>query len=102
MGRVGQVVPVYGAFGDDLSLAECVAGAQIVVNLVGILAEGRRGDFDRVHHRGAGRIAKLAADLKPGDLDALQDSLRRIPVTRGTQEEYTNESTLGTLLTAAH
>ena len=61
MGRVGQVVPVYGAFGDDASLAECVAGARVVVNLVGILAERRRGDFDRIHHRAAGRIAELAA-----------------------------------------
>lgn len=61
MGRVGQVVPVYGAFGDETSLAECVAGARVVVNLVGILAERRRGDFERIHHRAAGRIAELAA-----------------------------------------
>ncbi len=61
MGRVGQVVPLYATLGDDATVARAVEGASIVVNLVGILAEGKRGDFDRIHTEGASRVARLAA-----------------------------------------
>ena len=61
MGRVGQIVPTYAALDDEASVARAVAGSSIVVNLVGILAESRRGDFQRMHEEGAGRIARLAA-----------------------------------------
>jgi uncharacterized protein YbjT (DUF2867 family) len=60
MGRVGQIVPLSVSLSDEASVARAVEGAQIVVNLVGILAESRKGDFDRVHRDGAGRIARLA------------------------------------------
>jgi NADH dehydrogenase len=61
MGRVGQIVPLYASLADEATVARAVEGASIVVNLVGILAEAKRGDFDRVHTEGAGRIARLAA-----------------------------------------
>ncbi len=60
-GRVGQVVPLSVSIHDDEAVARAVEGAQIVVNLVGILAESKRGDFDRVHRDGAARIARLSA-----------------------------------------
>ncbi len=60
-GRVGQVVAVRAGLGDEAAVARAVAGAGLVVNLVGILAEGRPGDFQRVHADGAGRAARLAA-----------------------------------------
>ncbi len=60
-GRVGQVVPVRASLGDEASVARAVADAGLVVNLVGILAEARPGDFLRVHAEGAGRVARLAA-----------------------------------------
>lgn len=61
MGRVGQVVPLYASLTDEATVARAVEGAQIVVNLVGILAEGRPGDFTRIHADGAGRVARLAS-----------------------------------------
>ena len=60
-GGVGQVVPVRASLGDEAAVARAVAGAGLVVNLVGILAEQRAGDFMRVHAEGAGRVARLAA-----------------------------------------
>ncbi len=61
MGQVGQVVPLFASLTDEASVARAVEGADLVVNLVGILAEGRRGDFERIHVEGAGRVARLAA-----------------------------------------
>ena len=59
-GRVGQVVPLYVSIGDEAAVARAVEGADVVVNLVGILAEKRAGDFQRLQAEGAGRIARLA------------------------------------------
>ena len=61
MGRVGQIVPMYAALGHEATIARAVEGASLVVNLVGILAERRSGDFNRIQAEGAGRIARLAA-----------------------------------------
>ncbi len=61
MGRVGQVVPLFGSLAQEGSVQRAVEGATVVVNLVGILAEKRAGQFDAVHAEGAGRIARLAA-----------------------------------------
>ena len=40
-GRVGQVVPLAAALSDEAAVARAVAEAEVVVNLVGILAERR-------------------------------------------------------------
>lgn len=61
MGSVGQVVPVYANVTDDASSANAMAGADLVINLVGILAEAGGSGFQSVHAEGAGRIARLAA-----------------------------------------
>jgi NADH dehydrogenase len=60
MGRVGQVVPLYANITADGTLTRAIEGADIVVNLVGILAERTSGEFFRVQAEGAGRIARLA------------------------------------------
>jgi len=60
MGRVGQVVPLYANITSDGTLIRAIEGAEIVVNLVGILAERKAGDFARLQAEGAGRIARLA------------------------------------------
>ena len=67
-GGVGQVVPVQAGLGDEAAVARAVAGAGLVVNLVGILAEQRPGDFMRSHAEGAGRVARLAAAAGVGRL----------------------------------
>lgn len=59
MGEVGQIVLTRFA-GDEAGLAALVAGADAVVNLVGILFERRPGDFDRVHGELPGRIGAAA------------------------------------------
>lgn len=61
LGAVGQVVPVPASVTDEASVARAVAGAEVVVNLVGILFERKPGDFDRIQAEGAGRVARLAA-----------------------------------------
>ena len=61
MGRVGQIVPMYASLAHEATLARAVEGANVVVNLVGILAERRSGDFTRIQADGAGHIARLAA-----------------------------------------
>jgi NADH dehydrogenase len=60
MGRVGQVVPLYANIETDGTVIRAIEGADIVINLVGILAERRRGDFSRLQAEGAGRIARLS------------------------------------------
>lgn len=63
MGRVGQVVPLFANIGADATLARAIEHADIVINLVGILAERKSGDFTRLQAEGAGRVARLAHDL---------------------------------------
>ncbi len=60
MGRVGQIVPLYANIANDGTMARAIDGAEIVVNLVGILAERASGDFSRIQAEGAGRVARLA------------------------------------------
>ena len=68
LGDVGQIVPVAASVTDEASVARAVAGAEVVVNLVGILFERRPGDFARIQAEGAGRVARLAAAAGAGRL----------------------------------
>ncbi len=61
MGAVGQVVLLHASVTNDADVARAVEGADLVVNLVGILAEAHGGDFQRIQGEGPGRIAKAAA-----------------------------------------
>lgn len=61
MGDVGQIVPTAASITRDADVARAVAGAELVVNTVGILAERRPGDFQALQADGAGRIAAAAA-----------------------------------------
>jgi NADH dehydrogenase len=60
-GVVGQIVPEMIDVYDDAELTAAIAGADVVVNLIGILAESARARFDQVHGALPGRIAKIAA-----------------------------------------
>ncbi|HTU55587.1 MAG TPA: NAD(P)H-binding protein, partial [Acetobacteraceae bacterium] len=62
MGAVGQIVPLYADLKRPDTIPRAVEGADIVVNLVGILAEHRPGDFQRIHAAGAGAIAGASAE----------------------------------------
>ncbi|MBU6418997.1 MAG: complex I NDUFA9 subunit family protein [Proteobacteria bacterium] len=60
MGAAGQIVTLYAPVSEEVLVARAVEGAEVVINLAGILTESRRGDFQRIHAVGAGLVARLA------------------------------------------
>ncbi|MEZ5667396.1 MAG: complex I NDUFA9 subunit family protein [Alphaproteobacteria bacterium] len=60
MGDVGQVTPVAAPIGDDARVAAACHGADLVINLVGILYERGRQRFHTVHVEGARRVVQAA------------------------------------------
>lgn len=67
-GVVGQVEPVFCNIRDDASVRAVMQGADAVVNCVGVLSEVGKNGFDAVQAEGAGRIARIAAELGVGQL----------------------------------
>ncbi len=61
-GVVGQIVPEIAKTLDEAELIDLLLGADLVVNLIGILAEGGGNSFHGVHAELPGRIARIAAD----------------------------------------
>lgn len=67
-GRLAQVLPWAADLRSDAALARAVEGASLVVNLIGILAEKRRGDFQRLQGELPGRIGRAAAAAGAGQV----------------------------------
>lgn len=61
MGEVGQVVPLYSSVTNEATVHRAIEGAEVVVNLVGVLTESRKASFQAIHAEGAERIARIAA-----------------------------------------
>lgn len=61
-GTPGQVEPVLCNIRDEGSVRAAMAGADAVVNCVGILNAVGRNRFDAVQAEGAGRVARIAAE----------------------------------------
>ncbi len=61
MGEVGQVTPIRAPIQDRIAVESAVAGADAVVNLVGILYERGPQSFAAVHAHGAQAVASAAA-----------------------------------------
>jgi len=61
-GTPGQVEPVLCNIRDDASVRAAMAGADAVVNCVGILNAVGKNSFDAVQAAGAGRVARAATD----------------------------------------
>lgn len=61
MGSVGQVTPMRADVTDPAAVARAVAGADVVINLVGILVPSGRHSFEAVQATAPGTIAKAAA-----------------------------------------
>ncbi len=61
MGAVGQVVLLHTSITQPEAVERAIVGAEVVVNLVGILAEKKPGDFKRIHEDAAGLVAGAAA-----------------------------------------
>jgi NADH dehydrogenase len=60
LGRVGQIHAVQANLRNAASVDAAARDAQVAVNLVGILAEGSKQRFDRVHAYGAEQVALAA------------------------------------------
>lgn len=62
LGRPGQIAAVQANVRFPASLAAACAGADVVVNLVGILHERGAQTFDAIHVHGAGAVARAARE----------------------------------------
>lgn len=62
MGDPGQINPVHADVTDMTSVRAAVAGAQAVINLVGILYEKGKAGFDAIHAQGAANVAQAARE----------------------------------------
>lgn len=60
LGKVGQIFPIQANLRNKASIAAAVKGADAVVNLVGILAEGGKQSFSALHAEGAKAVAEAA------------------------------------------
>jgi len=63
LGRVGQIMPVQANLRYPASVTNAVQGAEIVINLVGVLASSGAQTFDAVQAEGAAAVAKAAASV---------------------------------------
>lgn len=63
LGRVGQIHAVQANLRDQASVERAAAGADVLINLVGILFERGRQRFDATHAKGAERVAVAARNL---------------------------------------
>ncbi len=61
MGEVGQITPIRAPIQDQIAVESAVAGADAVINLVGVLYERGAQTFDAVHALGAQAVATAAA-----------------------------------------
>jgi len=61
LGRVGQIMPMQANVRYPDSIAAAARDAQVVVNLVGVLAASGAQTFDAVQAEGAGAVAQAAA-----------------------------------------
>ncbi len=60
MGDVGQIATFDADITDERALSAVIAGSDAVVNVVGILAERGKYNFEAIHHQGPARLARLA------------------------------------------
>jgi uncharacterized protein YbjT (DUF2867 family) len=67
-GLVGQIAAVDVAIDDEQLLPAFLAGNEALVNSVGILRESGTQTFERVHHLGPARMARLAREAGVGRL----------------------------------
>jgi uncharacterized protein YbjT (DUF2867 family) len=93
MGAVGQVVPLYASVMNEGTVHRAIAGAEVVVNLVGALAETRAASFQAVHTEGAERIARISAAtgvrrlIQVSAIGADSNSPSRYGATKGNAEK---------------
>jgi uncharacterized protein YbjT (DUF2867 family) len=93
MGAVGQIVPLYASVMNEGTVHRAIAGAEIVINLVGALSESRAATFQAVHTDGAERIARIASAtgvrrlIQMSAIGADPNSPSRYGATKGSAEQ---------------
>ena len=60
LGGVGQIVSIQANLRNQASVERAIAGADIVINLVGIGYEGGKQTFEAVNAEGAALVARVA------------------------------------------
>jgi uncharacterized protein YbjT (DUF2867 family) len=83
-GVVGQVEPVLCNIRNEASLRATMAGADAVVNCVGILNRSGKNTFDAVQAEAAGQIARIAAQTGVAQLVHLS----AIGADKGSDSDY--------------
>lgn len=63
LGAVGQIMPVQANLRYPASVLRAAEGAEVVINLVGILHESGRQSFEAVHDFGARQVALAAREV---------------------------------------
>lgn len=93
LGEPGQIIPVQASLLSCKDIARTIQGADVVVNLVGILYEKGSQTFEALHVKGASLVAQMAAELKVptllhmSALGANKESLSRYASTKARGEE---------------
>lgn len=68
LGQLGQINAVPATVTNEAQVRAAVDGADVVINLVGILYERGKRTFEKLHVEGAGIVARAAADAGGGAL----------------------------------
>jgi len=91
LGSVGQILPVQANVRFPESVIRAVRGADIVINLTGILFEGGKQRFDAVQHIGAKTVAEAA---KVAGAETLVH-MSAIGANKESDSEYARTKALG-------
>ncbi|GLK73540.1 complex I NDUFA9 subunit family protein [Ancylobacter dichloromethanicus] len=63
LGAVGQIIPVQANLRYPASVLRAAEGAEVLINLVGVLHESGRQSFEAVHAFGARQVAQAAREV---------------------------------------
>ena len=61
LGDVGQITPVYCNIMDESSVQKSINKSKIIINLVGILSNNGKNNFNSVHFESLERLARIAS-----------------------------------------
>lgn len=93
LGDVGQITPVQASILSSKDIIKAIQGADVVVNLVGILFEKGQQTFEAIHVEGARLVAEKAKELEiptflhMSALGAHKESRSRYASTKARGEE---------------
>jgi uncharacterized protein YbjT (DUF2867 family) len=90
-GTPGQVEPILCNIRDDASVRAVMAGADAVVNCVGILNRSGKNTFDAVQAEGPARVARIASELGVAHLVQIS----AIGADKNSDSDYSRTKGLG-------